>query len=414
MDPDDKMKLAEAAANDALRLVAEPLAKLQLSMDVPTSLPLTEISKTCMLASLGLETSRLRDLAIGALSVKGNLARLAGLPKIDSLSLSALTDQNRLKLLSNSLSNLGTLHPGYGAFRGKSDAAFGAYHGLQDRFRLPELGELAKLTKGAFSPSDAWTDSSLFSAMRSMHTPWLLRENTPKSIHAFTELQAIGRALRNAAPFDQHLTNSLRNQLGDWRGLTSLPTSIFDNSKARSDFYVARGFDPSLTDFSPKAFDESTALAGLNDDAINEEEIGVARTNRAHEQLLRFERKLREFINRVMTAEFGDEWVRTQTPAGMLDDWHKKKRQAEERGARIEPLISYADFSDYIKIVERTDNWKLLFKTIFCRRESVQESFFRLFPIRICTMHARLITLDDELLLRVEIRRLSQAIDNWS
>jgi hypothetical protein len=40
-----------------------------------------------------------------------------------------------------------------------------------------------------------------------------------------------------------------------------------------------------------------------------------------------------------------------------------------------------------------------VFERVFDRRENVQESFERLFPIRILTMHSRFITLDDELYL---------------
>lgn len=51
-----------------------------------------------------------------------------------------------------------------------------------------------------------------------------------------------------------------------------------------------------------------------------------------------------------------------------------------------------------------------MFRPVFGRAEDVRESFQRLFPIRIATMHARLVTLDDELLLRVETRRVLKAI----
>lgn len=81
------------------------------------------------------------------------------------------------------------------------------------------------------------------------------------------------------------------------------------------------------------------------------------------------------------------------------------------RGGEDEPLIAYADFTDYIKIIERNDNWKQVFDVVFTRRESVQESFLRFFPIRISVAHARIITLDDELYLKVEMRRINKAID---
>jgi len=172
-----------------------------------------------------------------------------------------------------------------------------------------------------------------------------------------------------------------------------------------------------LTDFTAVAFDESAELAGFatepQEDEDNEEEIGLTRTNRAHGELLRFERSVRRFIDAAMKAEFGDDWLLRQLPGGMLESWEQKKASAIEKNEQEQPLIAYADFTDYIKIIERRDNWTRVFKAIFKRQSDVQESFFRLFPVRICTMHARLITLDDELLLQVETRRLSRAFSGF-
>ncbi len=46
-------------------------------------------------------------------------------------------------------------------------------------------------------------------------------------------------------------------------------------------------------------------------------------------------------------------------------------------------------------------------------KASVQESFRRLYPIRLATMHARLITEDDELYMYVETKRILTAIGVW-
>ncbi|WP_188527381.1 hypothetical protein [Sinisalibacter lacisalsi] len=51
-----------------------------------------------------------------------------------------------------------------------------------------------------------------------------------------------------------------------------------------------------------------------------------------------------------------------------------------------------------------------MFEPVFRRPTFVQESFQRLYPIRICTMHARMITQDDEIYLYVEIKRVLSAI----
>ena len=87
-----------------------------------------------------------------------------------------------------------------------------------------------------------------------------------------------------------------------------------------------------------------------------------------------------------------------------------KRQKALDFGEPERPLIAYADFTDYVTIITRKDNWKAVFEDVFRRAESVTESLQRLYPIRICTMHARLITQDDELYLYVETKRILAAI----
>jgi hypothetical protein len=48
----------------------------------------------------------------------------------------------------------------------------------------------------------------------------------------------------------------------------------------------------------------------------------------------------------------------------------------------------------------------LLRHQTFRREEDVRESFQRLHPLRIATMHARLLTQDDEVFLSVEVNRI--------
>ena len=81
-----------------------------------------------------------------------------------------------------------------------------------------------------------------------------------------------------------------------------------------------------------------------------------------------------------------------------------------ENGDREWPLIAYADFTDYERIIVRNDNWNAVFKQTFRRKEFVRESFQRLYPIRLSTMHARVITQEDLLYLLVETKRLLTAM----
>jgi hypothetical protein len=288
-------------------------------------------------------------------------------------------------------------------------------------FRLPAATEINALAQEALRVTDLIRGISqplmgLESAIRSMHSPWLHNDNALQSLRSFAEIQVIGRAVNMSAPYDESVSLALRGALGDWRGVSSFPAPIFEDVVARSDFYIGLGFNPSLTDFTAQAFDETTALAGLSPiqrdetEPNEDDEEGLVRTNRAHDQFQRFERKVRRCIDARMAEVYGADWMRRQMPSGMFEEWKKKRDEAVAKGEAEQPLISYADFTDYKKIIERNDNWTEVFKAIFGRREDVQESFMRLFPIRVSTMHSRIILLDDELLLRVETRRILRAM----
>jgi hypothetical protein len=111
-----------------------------------------------------------------------------------------------------------------------------------------------------------------------------------------------------------------------------------------------------------------------------------------------------------MTVAFGPAWFDHQMPNGMIEKWIEKRDKARANGEPDQPLINFADFTDYVLIIQKRDNWSKVFEATFRRAEDIRESFYRLFPIRIVAMHSRIVTLDDELLLKVESRRVLKAI----
>ena len=318
-----------------------------------------------------------------------------------------------------------TLLPGFEARRMRNAMA-----NIENHFRLPQMAELPKLFREFESGNAAnaikryreeW--SELRRAMESMHTPWLDIGNKRASITGFVELQCIGHALRTRSTFDSLLADALRVDLGDWRDKINWPADIFVNPSARTSFYVERGFDPGLTAFPPEAFEESISIAGLKElppplvQAYNfepevgeDEEVAFRRTNKAHDRLQRFETQLRRFIDERMKAAFGENWIKPHVPSEIRKNWLEKWQRARDSGRPEWPLIAYADFTDYLPIITRRDNWEKVFKPVFKRSIFVQESFQRLYPIRICTMHAQPITQDDKLYLYVETKRILDAI----
>ncbi|MCC5902731.1 MAG: hypothetical protein JJT87_12505 [Halomonas sp.] len=259
-------------------------------------------------------------------------------------------------------------------------------------------------------------------AMGSMHTPWLDEQQNLRSVTSFVEMQGIGRILEKMPAFDGTVCAALRTDLGDWRDKIDWQELELTDLVAREAFYVGLGFDPSLTNTPAPAFQESTKIAGLqreppplvvaygepapraeNDD----DEEALICTNRAHDWLQRLESQLRKFIDHRMTEVYGPDWPKHQLPNGVYEQWVKKREAALKSGRQPFPLIAYADFTDYAQVICKKDNWQQVFSRYFVRMENVRESFQRLHPIRVDTMHARPITQDDQLLLFVEVKRLT-------
>jgi hypothetical protein len=288
-------------------------------------------------------------------------------------------------------------------------------------FRLPQIEELKRLTEAASVGSLARIAfggdlSGLRAVMEAARVPWLRDARSIESALGFGELQAMGALLRQEPPFADVVSKALRFDLGDWRDEIAMPLVSLRDAAERSQFYVGRGLNRALTDFTPRAFDESLVAAGLTDgiaagsEAEDEEEADLARSRAAFDLLQRFEREMRRFVDGVMREAFGDLWIKQRIPADMKDKWIEKRNIAVSKGEAEGPLIDYADFTDYKAIIERNDNWQAVFRQVFGRQEDVRESFQRLFPVRICTMHARKVTSDDQLYLVAETTRLLRAI----
>jgi Swt1-like HEPN len=409
----------------------DPLKKLMESQDAlrkivsPASDALRDLGRvTDSHRMLGFETATLRDLeAFSEHSRLLDFTRDLHLSAFDTTGLASLAAAavSHRKLLAGPLADYGKLAEFVSPLAAGLEDAVSSYKLFESQFRLPDLIESTRFAHESIASASnvmkllgVEFESSLKSAMISMDTPWLRLGQLTESVHAFSELQSLGAAINVRRPYEEALSNALRGALGDWREVTTLPSTIYGDPVIRSDFYVSLGFDSSLTDFTAQAFDESMSLAGLDatEDAQegDHQQPGLARNIRAYRDLFKLEREIRDFIDRAMKRVFGVDWPRQQIPDDMLNDWKAKRQVALKKGEEEQPLIAYADFTDYIRIIERKDNWAKVFQSVFGRPSDVQESFTRLFPVRICTMHARIITLDDELFLRAESRRILRAI----
>ena len=294
------------------------------------------------------------------------------------------------------------------------------------RFQLPASGGISQLLAELRATSNViFEDTALRRAIESMQNPWLDTANRLGSVQRLVQLQGIGELISHDTTFDPAVAENLRTSLGDWREAITWPEEIWTDLGARADFYADLGFDPDLTDLPAPAFREASEITTIQSgrpslvedygspeasapDAL--EEKALARTREARDWLRGLEGNLRRFIDREMITAFGSGWPRRQLPDHKHHAWKSKKDAAERAGAPSRPLIAYADFTDYVPVICKRDHWETVFGPFFERPESIRESFQRLHPVRLDTMHARPITQDDELLLYVEAKRLLRRI----
>lgn len=295
-----------------------------------------------------------------------------------------------------------------------------------DLFRIPLATEAAEILKvvqsgtlAAYAKQFTAIDTTQAAALASMSSPWMRDLGAQRSASALLELHGLGNALRSVQGFDHGLTVALRADFGDWRDTIDFPEIVFEDPIARSNLYVEQGFNTALTDFPDLAFRESLVRSGLDDDPDwdsqiqgqdPEQEADFQRANKCHGHLQRLERGLRRFIDQAMTAQYGADWPKKRLPPKVLEAWEFKKSRVESEGVVLTMFIDVADFSDYVDIICRKDHWREIFQVRFKRPESVRESFQRLHPIRVATMHSRPVTKADELYTLAETLRLLSAM----
>ena len=254
-----------------------------------------------------------------------------------------------------------------------------------------------------------------------MQSPWLDLNDIKGSINGVIGLRELGQSLAARQPFDIETTQLMRHALGDWRDFTTTPSRATFPTADREVLYHERGLEPALVRLPAEAFDELTDDAGLTAESdavfalfhsefpvIDVSQTALQRANFAFERLLRFEIYLRRFIHDAMTKAFGEDWPRHRLPPDIYNDWMDKRSKAQSKGGDAGLLIDQADFTHYLVIIQRNDNWSTVFKPLFHRKEDVVESLQRLAPLRVDTMHARPmnITNADLLMLYVETTRI--------
>ena len=108
--------------------------------------------------------------------------------------------------------------------------------------------------------------------------------------------------------------------------------------------------------------------------------------------LQKLETKLRECIH-VQLETMSKKWWKERVPKDVQEKAELRKTKNEKQWpwhtSKDLPFIFYVDFTDYIKIITRRDNWNQVFKRIFRDREAISVKLRELEPIRNAIAHFR-------------------------
>jgi len=356
--------------------------------------------------------------------------QMSGFAAADRLAHASIQERVReARLLSiPAASEMSRLAAGVHPVLGYANEAHRLAQEMSARFRTFETaldssrmrGVLESLDSSAYKRylPDATKLESVVSLFR---TSWVDRLTPDASIAGIARMTALTAAAHSRSPFDLSSVATLREALGDWRTV-KMPWRLLPDSNLRENFYLEQGFDSKLIQLPEPAFSRALESVGLirgpvvpveaDFEEVDEEELLRQRMRQVYDLLFRFERKLRAYIDRVMTEQYGPDWERHRCHGNgkIFDLWVMKREKAIESGYEAERLIHYADFTEYPDLITRTDNWDEVFNKVFGRKESIRESFHRLGPVRLCTMHARPITKTEVMLATAEITRLFIAI----
>jgi hypothetical protein len=127
-----------------------------------------------------------------------------------------------------------------------------------------------------------------------------------------------------------------------------------------------------------------------------------------------FENELRSFIQSKLEEEIGKNWWKQAIPSDVQQRCQERKENREKlpwMGDEEYPLIYYADFNDYFKIITRRDNWKKIFGKYFVDEAWIKTKLvLELAPIRNDIAHNRELTAEKVQKLQISTQEILRCI----
>ena len=135
------------------------------------------------------------------------------------------------------------------------------------------------------------------------------------------------------------------------------------------------------------------------------------RDEQAYKLLGQLEGKLRELIEREL-SKVSRNWWKERVPKDVRENAEKRREQEKRTpGAKVYPIKYYLDFSDYIKIICRRDNWRDAFKKYFKDVEWISTRLKELQIIRNKIAHYKPLSERDKDKLALFVKEILECIE---
>jgi len=133
----------------------------------------------------------------------------------------------------------------------------------------------------------------------------------------------------------------------------------------------------------------------------------------SYKKMFDLENKLRRIIQTRLEKITAD-WWKKRVPPDVRQNAESKKSRNEVQWPwhdqkDLHPIF-YLDFTDYVKIIRKRDNWKHAFKEVFVDVEYISSSLKQLEPIRIAIAHSRELTNTQETRLDLLAKEIGECI----
>ncbi|MDL2261196.1 hypothetical protein LJC08_03080 [Methanimicrococcus sp. OttesenSCG-928-J09] len=163
---------------------------------------------------------------------------------------------------------------------------------------------------------------------------------------------------------------------------------------------------------------EKTGAAASKTAKSKQEQKGANDAESSYLILKELEEKLRSFVSDRVEARFGKEWWKGTDMSFLAERWNERRimndrTNIDKKRKTNEPLINYASFSDYRRIINNPFAWDA-FEEYFPDRVWIIQRLKELDPIRNAIMHHTPLEDDDYLRLELYARDILKIIDKPS